>query len=82
MCLSLCDGCIPSSPPLPSRRLKGIRVRFLKEKEQWKPYYDSLEPQQEKLPCGWDEKLTAFQKLIILRCFRPDKVSLVHTFIV
>ena len=43
--------------------------------EAWKQYYDSTEPQHEKLPASWDDKLGLFQKIIVLRCLRPDKVG-------
>jgi len=42
--------------------------------EAWKKYYDSVEPQNEKLPGNWNDKLRSFQKMIVLRCLRPDKV--------
>lgn len=58
-----------------SPRFKGVRTRFSREIEQWKAYYDSVEPQHEKLPGDWEEKLGMFQKLIVLRCLRPDKVG-------
>ena len=42
----------------------------------WKKYYDSIQPQVEKLPDKWNDKLGGFQKIIILRCLRPDKVTM------
>eukprot|EP01135_Chromosphaera_perkinsii_P003458 Nk52_evm27s243 gene=Nk52_evmTU27s243 len=40
----------------------------------WKVMYDSSEPHLEALPGEW-ENLGIFQKLLILRCIRPDKVT-------
>ena len=40
-------------------------------------------PESEKLPCGFDDKFSIFQRLLILRILRPDRVSLgVDRFIV
>lgn len=40
----------------------------------WKKLFDSVEPHREGLPMGWQEKATPFQRVMILRCLRPDKV--------
>ncbi|KAJ3238670.1 Dynein heavy chain 3, axonemal [Chytriomyces hyalinus] len=40
----------------------------------WKVIYDSTEPNKETYPGGWDERLSALQKLIVLRMLRPDKL--------
>lgn len=40
----------------------------------WKALFDSLDPQKMPLPGPYATKLTGFQKLLILRCMRPDKV--------
>ena len=63
--------CIILVPP----RFKGIRTRFAREMAAWKQYYDNTEPQHEKLPGSWNDKLGLFQKIIVLRCLRPDKVG-------
>ncbi|KAJ1562895.1 Dynein heavy chain 7, axonemal, partial [Nowakowskiella sp. JEL0078] len=41
---------------------------------EWKDVYDSTEPHKEKYPGGWDERLSSFQKLIVLKLIRADKL--------
>lgn len=38
---------------------------------QW---YDLDAPEKAPLPMKYEEKLSAFQKLLLLRCFRIDRV--------
>nr|XP_057927446.1 dynein axonemal heavy chain 10-like isoform X3 [Doryrhamphus excisus] len=40
----------------------------------WQSWYDLDAPEQSALPMKYDEKLTDFQKLLLLRCFRVDRV--------
>nr|AML30860.1 axonemal inner arm dynein heavy chain 4 [Marsilea vestita] len=42
-------------------------------KSEWKAMYESMEPHKYKLP-GKLSQLTLFQRLLIVRCIRPDKV--------
>lgn len=51
-----------------------FRKHFESSTDAWKAYYDEKEPHNATLPQPWDNKLTDFQKMIILRCLRPDKV--------
>jgi len=44
----------------------------------WKKYYDSLQPHVEPMPGEWDTKLSIFQKILVLRCLRPDKVGAIN----
>ena len=55
-------------------RFKGIKVTFGGMVKEWKDYYDSVDPHTHAIPKQWDTKLGMFQKMIILRCLRPDKV--------
>uniref|UniRef100_A0A8D0HWI6 Dynein axonemal heavy chain 7 n=1 Tax=Sphenodon punctatus TaxID=8508 RepID=A0A8D0HWI6_SPHPU len=53
---------------------KNIRKEFMRLKEGWKSVYDSLEPQHGNFPEEWQEKLGQFQRILVIRCLRPDKI--------
>lgn len=55
---------------------KGFRESFATLEKDWKTVYDDLEPHNKTLPGGWDEKLTPFQKLLVVRVLRPDKLTI------
>ncbi|XP_041374659.1 dynein heavy chain 7, axonemal-like isoform X2 [Gigantopelta aegis] len=55
-------------------RFVGIRKKFVSYKDQWRLVYDSQEPQHESLPGEWNDRLGSFQKMLVLRCLRPDKI--------
>ncbi|XP_072525468.1 dynein axonemal heavy chain 12 isoform X2 [Salminus brasiliensis] len=55
--------------------LQGLRQSFTKTPESFLPIYDSQEPYNTPLPKPWCEKLSDFQKMIIYRCLRPDKIE-------
>ncbi|KAM8901115.1 dynein axonemal heavy chain 7 [Lycaon pictus] len=57
---------------LPS--FKTIRREFMHLKDGWKKVYDSLEPHHEVFPENWEDKANEFQRMLIIRCLRPDKV--------
>eukprot|EP00048_Salpingoeca_helianthica_P012901 m.192885 g.192885 ORF g.192885 m.192885 type:complete len:4604 (+) comp15437_c5_seq116:137-13948(+) len=40
----------------------------------WKEWFDLEAPESVALPCGYDAKVSPFQRLCILRCFRVDRV--------
>ncbi|XP_069475795.1 dynein axonemal heavy chain 10 [Ambystoma mexicanum] len=45
-----------------------------KHEPVWKAWYDVDNLEQIPFPMGYSDKLTAFQKLLLLRCFRVDRV--------
>ncbi|XP_073413059.1 dynein axonemal heavy chain 3-like [Dendrobates tinctorius] len=53
---------------------KGLDDHFCSNLTDWKNIYDSSHPNEMELPDPWEDLLTAFQKLLVIRCLRPDKV--------
>uniref|UniRef100_A0A8D3BG74 AAA+ ATPase domain-containing protein n=1 Tax=Scophthalmus maximus TaxID=52904 RepID=A0A8D3BG74_SCOMX len=45
-----------------------------KNSSEWKSWYDLDGPEQAPFPMKYKENLSAFQKLLFLRCFRVDRV--------
>nr|XP_019953955.1 PREDICTED: dynein heavy chain 12, axonemal-like [Paralichthys olivaceus] len=54
--------------------LKGLREAFIERSGDFKPVYDSKEPYNTPLPAPWCDQLNDLQKMIIVRCLRPDKM--------
>lgn len=42
--------------------------------KKWKQWYDLETPEQSTIPMGYSNKLSKFQQLLLLRCFRPDRI--------
>ena len=50
------------------------RKSFVGNTHEWRKIYDSKEPHRAPFPAPWSEQLTDFQKMMVIRCLRPDKV--------
>ncbi|XP_050953838.1 dynein axonemal heavy chain 3 [Labeo rohita] len=62
--------------------LEGLFEHVRENITQWKQIYDSGHPQDEELPGKWRAVL-GMERMVVLRCFRPDKLVLaVQQFIV
>lgn len=62
---------------------KGFIDHFKAKISVYKQMYDSLEPQSFEFKEDYTNKLSLFQKMIILRCIRPDKViPAIFTYII
>lgn len=57
---------------------KKFRQHFEQNVILWKEVYDDREPHTAPLPEPWNGSLSDFQKMMVIRCLRPDKV---HTII-
>jgi hypothetical protein len=55
--------------------LTGFLDSFISSVNVWQQYYDSPDTENAVLPHPWNKCLSAFQDLIIVRVFRPDKVG-------
>uniref|UniRef100_A0A3P8WKL1 Dynein axonemal heavy chain 7 n=1 Tax=Cynoglossus semilaevis TaxID=244447 RepID=A0A3P8WKL1_CYNSE len=53
---------------------KGLRHSMARFRNEWKEVYDSPNPHQTLFPNEWQEKLSPFQKMLVVRCLRPDKI--------
>jgi dynein heavy chain len=52
-------------------------LRHLRTKaggDEWRAWYDLESPELEPLPSGLSDKISTFQVLCVIRCFRPDRV--------
>eukprot|EP00466_Bigelowiella_natans_P011733 jgi/Bigna1/49976/estExt_Genewise1.C_620014 len=52
-----------------------IFTSIKKELPAWEKWYALENPEESKMPSEYSEKLTPLQQLLILRCFRQDRVS-------
>ena len=53
---------------------KGLTNDIKTKWTNWKVYATALEPLEEKLPGDWEEKFDDFEKLFMLKIFRPEKL--------
>ncbi|XP_040850987.1 dynein heavy chain 12, axonemal [Ochotona curzoniae] len=54
---------------------RGLRDHFSDNISEWREIYDSKEPHNARLPAPMDARLNELQKIIVLRCLRPDKIT-------
>lgn len=55
--------------------LAGFDKYFVENQEKFQPIFDSNEPENLPVPGEWNDKLDYFQKMIILKSIRPDKIA-------
>ncbi|XP_038005283.1 dynein heavy chain 1, axonemal [Motacilla alba alba] len=57
------------------KNFSGFDNDFANSLEGFRTIFDSQSPHREPLPGKWEDELDAFQKLLVLRCLRGDKVT-------
>lgn len=53
---------------------KGIDEYFVEYNRRFRKIFDSPSAHEEPMPGEWDEKLNSFQKMLVLKAIRPDKI--------
>nr|XP_034492395.1 dynein heavy chain 3, axonemal [Marmota flaviventris] len=54
-------------------KLRGLMVHLAQNTKEWKMIYDSAWPHEERFPGPW-KSLQGLDRMVILRCLRPDKI--------
>ncbi|KAI8464307.1 MAG: dynein heavy chain and region D6 of dynein motor-domain-containing protein [Monoraphidium minutum] len=54
---------------------EGLPQHIADNAFEWRAVYDSPAPQAAALPAPWGARLDAFQRLLLLRILRPDKLA-------
>jgi len=56
--------------------LAGLKQHVVDNIGVWEAFSNADAPQTAPLPDDWDERLTPFQRLLVLKAFRPEKVAM------
>ena len=55
---------------------KGIDSYFIEFHKKFKKIFDAVEAHEEKMPGEWEDRLNSFQKMVVLKSIRADKITL------
>lgn len=72
------EDCVRLSSDFP-HLFEDLLDKIERNEKEWKQWYDSDAPETAQFPCNYSETLNEFQNLMLLRCFRVDRVYLAVT---
>jgi dynein heavy chain, axonemal len=55
--------------------LKEIADDIVTDEDSWKDYYSLEAPEAAPLPKGFEDRISPFEKLLVLRCIKMDRVT-------
>ena len=58
---------------------KGVVSSFESNLGEWEAWYRKGDPEASELPAEWESKCNELQRLILVRCLRPDRVIFAAT---
>lgn len=62
-----------------STPLAGLASSIEKDEASWKAVYEAEKPEDAQLPDGYEDLLSRFEKMMVLRCLRVDRITIAVT---
>ena len=60
-------------------QFEAMPADLLRATEEWRAWYDLEAPESHPMPQGYNDKLTPLEKMLVLRCFRVDRIYVAIT---